>query len=145
MQIRLDNVMKRKFRWFSSTDRKDGCQAAGCPHLAGEIKERIILTEGVMKADIIHALTGKTVIAVPGVHSIAKLKAVLEELQECGLREVKTAFDMDFIINPNVQEALENIQEMLNELGLKHSIYVWDSQYKGLDDYIWEKQMKRKR
>ena len=98
-----------------------------------------------MKADIIHALTGKTVLAIPGVHSVAKLKAVLEELQERGLREVKTAFDMDFIVNSNVQDALENIQEMLDDLGLRHSIYVWDSQYKGLDDYIWEKQMKKRR
>ena len=145
MQIRLDNVEKRKFRWFSSTDRKDGCQASGCPHLAGPIREKIILTEGVMKADIIHALTGRTVIAVPGVHSIAKLKGALERLKELGLREVKTAFDMDFIVNPNVQEALGNIRALLSELGLKNSTYIWDSQYKGLDDYIWEYKMKKKR
>ena len=98
-----------------------------------------------MSECIIHALTGRTVVAVPGVHSIAKLKGAMEKLKEHGLREVKTAFDMDFIVNLNVQEALGNIRALLNELGLKNSAYVWDSRYKGLDDYIWECKMKKKR
>lgn len=145
LQIRLDKVEKRKFRWVSSVDRKDGCQAEGCPHLAGLVSESIILTEGVMKADIIHALTGRTVLAVPGVHSLSKLKGTLERLRELGLREIKTAFDMDFIVNHHVQEAMDNLLDLLDEMGFKFSTYIWDSRYKGLDDYIWESKMKKKR
>ncbi len=145
MQIRLDNAAKRKFRWLSSAERLDGCQAEGRPHLVGKIQKTIIITEGVMKADIIHALSGRTVLAVPGVHSLSRLKEPLQEMQEMGLQEVKTAFDMDFMTNHHVQEAMDKLLELLDELGFKYSTYVWDSRYKGLDDYIWEFKMKKQR
>ncbi len=45
MQIRRDNVQKRKFRWVSSTDQKDGCKAEGWTHLSGKITSEVILTE----------------------------------------------------------------------------------------------------
>ena len=32
LQIRRDNVAKRKFRWVSSTEKKDGCKAEGWTH-----------------------------------------------------------------------------------------------------------------
>ena len=70
LQIRRDNTEKRKFRWVSSTDRKDGCKAEGWAHLAGSVSAQMILTEGPMKADVIHELTGISVIAVPGVNTL---------------------------------------------------------------------------
>ena len=46
LQIRRDNTEKRKFRWFSSAELKDGCRAEGWTHLSGEPAESVILTEG---------------------------------------------------------------------------------------------------
>lgn len=47
-----------------------------------------------MKADVIYALTGQTVLAVPGVNSLNHLKATLKYLKENGTKQIMTAFDM---------------------------------------------------
>ena len=139
LQIRRDNVKKRKFRWFSSTDRKDGCRAESWTHLAGAIRNKVLLTEGPMKADVIHALTGITVLAVPGVNALAQLQKTLEQMQAEGLREIKTAFDMDLRTNLHVREAYQKLLELLKAMGFRYGTYLWDERYKGLDDYLWEK------
>ena len=136
LQIRRDNTEKRKFRWVSSTDRKDGCKAEGWAHLAGPVSEQMILTEGPMKADIVHALTGISVIAVPGVNALTHLRLMLKVLREKGLVKIMTAFDMDFTTNHNVQNGFRNLLQLLDGMDFKFGTYVWDARYKGLDDYI---------
>lgn len=145
LQIRRDNTEKRKFRWVSSAERKDGCKAEGWTHIVGAVKPCAILTEGPMKADVIHTLTGRTVIAVPGVNTLAHLKVALEKMREQGLTTIKTAFDMDMLTNPHVQNGYRSLLLLLDEMGLKFGTYLWDSRYKGLDDYIWEYIMNRER
>lgn len=145
LQIRRDNCEKRKFRWVSSADMKDGCKAEGWTHLAGKVQECIILTEGPMKADVIHALSGRSVLAVPGVQSLTQLSNTLEKMKAQGLKRVKTAFDMDMLTNHHVQSGFQKLNELLNDMEFKFSTYVWDPTYKGLDDYIWEYQMRKSR
>lgn len=145
IQIRRDNVSKRKFRWVSSVGLSDGCKAVGWTHLAGDIRHRVIITEGPMKADIIHALTGMTVLAVPGVNALTQLEEVLVYLKQHGVEEIKTAFDMDFMKNPHVQEGYDKLLNLIDEMGFRFGIYVWDSRYNGLDDYIWENLCKKRR
>lgn len=89
-----------------------------------------------MKADIIHALTGLTVLAVPGVNALTKLEETLLRLRDRGLVSVMTAFDMDFSINPHVQNGFKQLLQLLDKLEFRYGSYVWDPQYKGLDDYI---------
>lgn len=145
LQIRCDKVDRRKFRWISSAEKKDGCRAEGWTHFVGNISESIILTEGPMKADIINALTGKTVLAVPGVNSLSCLKTTLEELKSKGLQHIQTAFDMDLLTNFHVQNGFNNLLMLLDDMGFTFGTYLWDSRYKGLDDYIWEFLMNQKR
>ena len=137
LQVRLDNVEKRKFRWLSSNGLEEGCGAKTWVHLAGEPRPLVLLTEGPMKADVIHFLTGQTVLAVAGVNSLSQLKPVLEELQAAGMEQIMTAFDMDYLVNPHVQNGQENLTHLLEECGIAYGTYLWDPQYKGLDDYIW--------
>lgn len=137
MQVRLDNVEKRKFRWLSSAGLPEGCGAKTWVHLAGEPRPLVLLTEGPMKADVIHFLTGQTVLAVAGVNSLSQLKPVLEKLQAAGMEQIMTAFDMDYLVNPHVQNGQENLNRLLEECGIAYGTYLWDPQYKGLDDYIW--------
>lgn len=137
LQIRRDNVEKRKFRWVSSTEQKDGCRAEGWTHLAGPVRSVIILTEGPMKADVIHALTGMTVLAVPGVNALTQLELALRDLRREGLSEIKTAFDMDFAVNHHVQNGYNSLLQLLDNMGFRYGTYLWDPRYKGLDDYIW--------
>ena len=145
LQIRRDNVAKRKFRWVSSAEKKDGCRAEGWTHLAGPVQSEIILTEGPMKADVIHILSGNTVLAVPGVNTLKQLKLTLRLLKDCGLQQVKTAFDMDLLTNINVRNGYNNVLRLLNDEGLRYGTYLWDPRYKGLDDYIWEHSLEKHR
>lgn len=137
LQIRRDNVSRRKFRWVSSTEMEDGCRAEGWTHLAGKVRPVILLTEGPMKADVIHALTGLTVLAVPGVNSLTQLQMTLEDLRSEGLVEIKTAFDMDFATNQHVQNGYRSLLQLLGDMGFTFGTYLWDPRYKGLDDYVW--------
>lgn len=137
LQVRLDNVEKRKFRWLSSNGLEEGCGAKTWVHLAGEPRPLVLLTEGPMKADVIHFLTGQTVLAVAGVNSLSQLRPVLEELRAAGMEKIMTAFDMDYLTNPHVRAGQENLSALLAELGIPHGTYLWDPRYKGLDDYIW--------
>ena len=145
LQIRLDNVEKRKFRWMSSTDRKDGCRAEGWTHFSGTPSETLVLTEGPMKADVINALSGWSVLAVPGVNALKKLKASLETLRAKGLKRVQTAFDMDMLTNPNVKNGFEELLALLDGMDFTFGTYLWDPRYKGLDDYLWEGKLKKVR
>lgn len=43
---------------------------------------QVILTEGLMKADVVNALSGKTVLALLDVNSLTQLKPTLEKLNE---------------------------------------------------------------
>ena len=138
LQIRRDNVTKRKFRWVSSVGKTDGTRAEGWTHMAGPPQETILLTEGPMKADVIHFLTGHTVLAVPGVNSLTQLKPVLNFLKEQGTRYVMTAFDMDYMTNPHVQNGYYELAKLLSEMGFQYGTYLWDPAYKGLDDYVWQ-------
>lgn len=138
LQIRRDNVEKRKFRWVSSTNMKDGCRAESWTHLVGKIRAIALLTEGPMKADVIHMLTGLTVIAVPGVNTLTQLEKTLSLLKEEGVSEIMTAFDMDMATNSYVRDAYKNLLKLLENMNFKYGTYVWDPSYKGLDDFIWQ-------
>lgn len=138
MQIRRDDVKKRKFRWVSSTELKNGCKAEGWTHLAGSPAKTILLTEGPMKADVIHALTGLTVLAVPGVNALTQLEIALKHLKEQGLQKIMTAFDMDMATNPHVRKGYQQLLLLLDGMGFQFGTYLWDGSYKGLDDYVWE-------
>ena len=137
LQVRRDVTDNRKYRWVSSSERKDGCKAEGWVHIVGEIKDFAVLTEGPLKADVVHALTGLTVISVPGVNTLSHLRTTLEILKRRGLCEIKTAFDMDMITNPNVRNGFLSLMELLDGMDFKFGTYVWDARYKGLDDYAW--------
>ena len=138
MQVRLDNEEKRKYRWVSSAGLDGGCGAESWIHLAGPLRERIILIEGPMKADIVHHLTGQTVLAVPGVNSLKHLECALVALIGLGVKRGMTAFDMDFLKNPHVQNGYAELVSLLGRMDFKFGTYLWHPYYNGLDDYIWE-------
>ena len=123
---------------MSSTERLDGCRAEGWVHIAGPIREQVLLTEGPMKGDFIHHLTGQTVVAVPGVNTLTQLERVLTELMDLGVRHIMTAFDMDMMKNHHVQNGYFDLIWMLQRIGIKFGTYLWHPEYNGLDDYVWE-------
>ena len=98
-----------------------------------------------MKADVINDLTGRTSLAVPGVNTLTHLGLALDELKLDGLQEIQTAFDMDYMVNPHVQQGFRNLLALLDANGFRYGTYLWDPRYKGLDDFIWECCMQRQR
>lgn len=138
LQLRRDNATRRKFRWVSSVGKPDGCGAESWVHIAGEPRSVITLIEGPMKADIVHELTGQTVVAVAGVNALSHLEKTLLMLRERGVRKVMTAFDMDFLKNPHVKNGDENLKALLVGIGYEYGSYLWNPDYNGLDDYVWK-------
>ena len=139
LQIRRDNAEKRKFRWVSSRDRKDGCASKTWTHFAGPVREKILLIEGPLKADVIFHLTGQSVLAVPGVNSLPQLECALTLLKESGVRQIMTAFDMDFLCKFSVQNGYNELTGLLKRLGFRYGTYLWNPGFNGLDDYVWER------
>lgn len=137
MQIRRDNAARRKFRWVSSTGRTDGCKAEDGYILRGTAQYGAA-HRGPMKADVIHYLTGQTVLAVAGVNTLTQLELILPQLHEQGVERIMTAFDMDFMENPHVQGGYRTLVSLLSDAGFRYGTYLWDPRYKGLDDYVWE-------
>jgi len=162
MQIRYDplpedapDIKKEyyaKYKWFTSNykERKDGCTASGCEsiHYATrlfKVPESIILTEGVLKADIASRVGGRIKgigpIPVLGLVGVYNTEGLLEELYKLknwgsGLKKVVIAVDMDYRDKPQVANALENIKEIISGVGLDYETFNWDPKYKGIDDYF---------
>ena len=139
-QIRLDNKMKKggKFLTFSSRDELDGAMGENWCHLVGPVRERILLIEGYMKADIVNHFTGQTILAVPGVTSLQHLEAALRDLIPLGVRHVTTCFDMDYLKNWHVENAYKNLVALLGKMDITFGTYLWVPDHNGLDDYIWD-------
>lgn len=44
---------------------------------------------------------------------------------------------LDYLKNPHVKDGYFNLATMLAQVGIEYGTYLWDPQYKGLDDYVW--------
>lgn len=104
----------------------------------GPVRERILLIEGYMKADIVNHFTGQTMLAIPGVTSLQHLESALRDLIPMGVRHIMTCFDMDYLKNWHVESAYQNLVELLAKQNVTFGTYLWVPDYNGLDDYIWE-------
>lgn len=171
-QIRKDDDLRRendegeleaKCVWFSSKGKKSGSAVHTSVHIVTDFiynkekqeyepvlhGDKVTLTEGGMKADLCACLLeGRaSLIAVQGVQALNPLREALVELKKYGLKTVNLAFDMDYLTNPNVKDAMAKVEALITELGLNlDNMMSWeyektDSQgnkfyLKGLDDYL---------
>lgn len=95
--------------------------------------QRLVITEGELKADSATALLGAPVVSIPGVGSWA---SGVDLALAWGVRDVAVALDMDARINIRVARALRCIVDELRRDGFAVAVWVWDSRFKGLDDYL---------
>lgn len=138
LHVRIDKERRNKFRPLSSVDKRNGCGTENWCHLAGPVQENILLIEGYMKADIVHYLTGETVLAIPGVTALHHLETVLTELIPLGVRHIMTCFDMDYLKNWHVESAYVKLVDLLSSLDITFGTYLWLPEHNGLDDFLWE-------
>lgn len=143
LQIRVDKpVKKKKFYSFSSSQRDSGtASSAMFMHFAGTgLKNgELYITEGPIKAEIANQITGKSFLALLGVTAILGLADMLQKLkshEHYKLEKIFICLDMDYETNKEVRKALERIKEICVNTGLPVLQLKWDSNYKGIDDFL---------
>ena len=164
LQIRKDDDLRvaneegeleAKCVWFSSKNCHNGCGARADVHFAGDFiwdpkgyefdpyvtrnssgLISVILTEGMMKAELIHQFMPNTlVLSIPGVSAQNDLLPTFNYLKESlNVDEICLAFDMDYETNPSVEADLNKAKEKVLKAGLK----LWKSPNTGLDHLRWE-------
>ena len=146
MQIRLDTPLRRrddppgksgaKYIWLSSVGKPHGVTSGSPLHFVGEpFAKTVYVTEGLLKADIAHCLTGRSFVAVAGVNSLNGLESALRCMAQNGTKLVVEAYDMDKLENEYVTSAAEKVQQIARVAGLQSTSLVWNTAYKGIDDW----------
>lgn len=135
----------QRYKKFSSGDEKGGVSVSGLEniHFAGfdfgspTTPETVTLTEGALKATMASILSGgKPFIAILGVNAQGHLAEECKWLKDHGTKTVNLAFDMDYLDNPNVKDALTKAVKTINDAGLQVKQLTWDRRFKGIDDYL---------
>jgi len=129
LKVRLDAW---KYVWFSSEGYPKGACSGTPPHYTGGTG-KVCVTEGPLKADVAHHLSGgKPFVGTGGVHAT---KGVPDLLKSLGVLDVLVAFDADQGANPNVRKALQEFLEELRKKGFRPQSVTWPpSLGKGIDD-----------
>ncbi len=93
-QIRNDDNTGPKYLWLTSAGKTEGVSSGSPATFLGDISaESVIVTEGILKATVIHALSGRSVIGIPGIDNMASLPKLLKGLSY--LQRIYEAIDMD--------------------------------------------------
>lgn len=102
IQIRQDHPRDgRKYMWLSSTNYPMGTSSGSPTHLVGKPGDgTVFITEGPLKGDLAHALSGRTFGCVPGVNQYANLPPFLQKMKLLGTEFVYEAYDMDKLLKP---------------------------------------------
>lgn len=149
LRLREDGTLGGKCSWLTSKDSINGAGAKTFVHFACDWiwdnqmmsyrpyfnpeNVRFLLTEGMMKAELIHQFQPETVVlSVPGVDALYYLQEALHHLAGYGATTITLAYDMDYETNPNVFGAMEKTKKMIEDTGLK----LWRSP-KGTDHARW--------
>jgi hypothetical protein len=126
-----------KYRWISS--RYHDGPSSGCrthtPAGVGPTAPIVTLTEGSLKADISHALSGSAVIGMAGPHISTE---TIDTLRALGARKVLLALDSDARTNPHIATAQLTGLDRLKRAGFEeYGLLKWDASLgKGLDDAL---------
>lgn len=143
-QIRLDRPFDgAKYIWLSTASKKNGVSPGSPVHFIGDPADRVVyITEGPLKATIAHCLSGKTFASVAGVNQYANLGALFASLKQNGTEEIVEAYDIDKYENENVQKGCDHLFSLANKYGFTAHRIKWDSDYKGIDDFLLAKKRK---
>lgn len=153
LQTRLDKPIRDKddppeksgikYLTLSSTGKNMGTTSK-CPiHFVGDPCSRIVyVTEGALKADIVHALTGRSFAAMIGANNTAGLDELFAFLRKNGTEEIIEAEDMDKYSNDMVSKGASKVCQLAVKHGMTCRRLVWNPNYKGIDD--WQLALHRK-
>lgn len=152
---------EKKMKWLSATPRNytDGTKIPAYGHYACDFAfdfskgiyvpifpgHELSITEGPMKGDLIHAISGKAVHAIPGVNAQQQLREEIPKWKDAGVETIVDLFDMDYICNDNVELEMKKLKDMMISNGFKYVRRDWKTdtglgeayeELKGYDDYL---------
>ncbi len=150
-QIRLDAPLRdrdgksgTKYVWFSSAGKQSGCSPGSPVHLIGDAHAgTVYVTEGILKADIVHCITGRTFAAIAGANNLSSLDGVFRELSAGGTGLIIEAHDMDKYQNAAVERGANAIRQLALKYGMDCKRLTWNPNYKGIDE--WQLALHRKK
>lgn len=136
LQIRFDNG-KSRYAWFSTDGLFSTSISRWCHFVGASDSEIYLITEGALKANVIHELTGLSVIGLAGTGAIELLPRMITQLKQKKRDPMVflDALDMDFITNPNVSKDRIRLHELLKKENV-YLVLMWPPEQKGLDDYM---------
>jgi predicted RNA-binding Zn-ribbon protein involved in translation (DUF1610 family) len=142
LQIRLDDVSDKKFRWLSTNNFENGTKISGYMHVTGDItSDTLYITEGPLKADVASYLAGGALfVGLTGVNATGQLAEVIGLINP---KRIVECIDMDKVRNLQVRKALARIQSIAMPLCQEYKPFFWSEQWKGIDDYLLFKQKSR--
>lgn len=154
LQIRLDHPIRdendppdkvgAKYLPLSSTGKNQGTSAGTPVHFIGDPHARVVyVTEGALKADIVHALTGRTFVATIGANNPNGLDELFSFLSRNGTEEIIEAEDMDKYRNTGVNRGAAAVYHLARKNGMTCRRLNWNPNYKGIDD--WQLALRRKK
>ena len=130
MQLRVQTPKApdyTKYFTFSSARYPGGTSSRAYLHYVGsDTDDTIWITEGALKANIAHEISGASVLAVPGVSSLSFVPETLRTLKKRGVRKVVVAYDMDYFINAHVQDSLKKLVTIIKDVGLEATQKIWN-------------------
>lgn len=153
IQIRLDHPIRdendppdkpgAKYLPLTSTGKNQGVTSGTPIHFVGDPNARVVyVTEGALKADIVHALTGRTFAATMGANNTNGLDELFSFLSRNGTEEIIEAEDMDKHRNDGVYRGACMVQQLARKHGMACRQLNWNPDYKGIDD--WQLSLRRK-
>jgi hypothetical protein len=134
--VRRDDASDGRGKYLYLSSARHGGPGPGAPvHLSHGITapaDVVRITEGGLKADIAHALTGLPTIGLPGV----SWRPALPILRELGARTIRLALDADAADKPTVARALNAVALGLDAEGYVVELERWPAGHKGIDDAL---------
>ncbi len=132
-----------KYLWLSSSTKNMGTSSGSPVHFVGDPFARTVyVTEGLLKADIAHCLTGRTFAAVAGANNVGQLDPLFALLAQNGTEEIIEAHDMDKFSNKMTDKGSSRIYLTARKHGMGCRRLTWDPNYKGIDD--WQLALRKK-
>lgn len=133
-----------KYIWLSSSSKPMGTSSGSPIHFVGNPFARVIyVTEGLLKADIAHCLTGRSFAAVAGANNVRGLDAAFSVLAQNGAELIVEAHDMDKYSNAMTAKGTSKICRMAKAHGMECRRLTWNPNYKGIDD--WQLALRRQK
>jgi DNA primase len=153
LQIRLDGVEKKKYRWLSSNPDYNypyGTSASTWVHVTGNRdSNEAFITEGGLKGDVASYLSGDLLFVCTA--GVASIKHLTDTLRSLNISKVYGCYDMDQLVelrgleqrrrnNPFDNDAakpraLEKMEAAVESLGLQYERCEWEPVLNGIDDY----------